>query len=72
MCSEKNFIKELYDLMAKHNVNYICWTCSGVVDFGGIYDEQMVINFIDNNKSNIIIDGNSIQLDNLKELLDRK
>ena len=59
-----SFKKELHDLMIKHNVDAIYWTCGELSDTQGLYNEQMVIAYADNTPQ-IEIDGYCISLSDL-------
>lgn len=60
------FKAELRDLMLKHNVDAIYWSCDrGCSDTHGIYDEKMIISFSDDTDQ-IEIEGGCISLSDLK------
>lgn len=60
------FKKELLDLMIRHNVDAISWTCGDCSDLHGVYDEEMVISFADDTPS-IRVDGGCISQSDLSE-----
>ena len=61
-----SFTSELKELMIKHRVSSIGWTCGECSDTHGVYDEEMYIDFIDKTPP-IRIDGSYIDVQNLGE-----
>ena len=59
------FVEELKELMIKHRVSAIGWTCGDCSDMHGVYDEEMYIDFIDKDTQSIRFNGSYIDTQNL-------